>query len=107
MAKESKRGIIPTAAQCFAFGCRWRGVHDFRFDVAHASACRVAIYRDIKPTAARMPLLHTEACATMKPLILAIEDDAQILRFLRAALLAEEYRLQEAMTAQEGMREAA
>jgi len=43
----------------------------------------------------------------MKPLILAIEDDAQILRFLRAALLTEEYRLQEATTAAEGMREAA
>src|SRR5207247_2424409 len=43
----------------------------------------------------------------VKPLILVIEDDAQILRFLRAALVAEEYRLQEAMTAEEGMREAA
>ena len=43
----------------------------------------------------------------MKPLLLAIEDDPQILRFLRAAFLAEEYRFQEATTADAGIREAA
>jgi two-component system KDP operon response regulator KdpE len=43
----------------------------------------------------------------MKPLILLIEDDPQIRRFLRAALAAEEYRLQEAVTAEEGLSQAA
>jgi two-component system, OmpR family, KDP operon response regulator KdpE len=43
----------------------------------------------------------------MKPLILLIEDDPQIRRFLRAALAAEEYRLQEATTAEEGSAQAA
>jgi two-component system KDP operon response regulator KdpE len=43
----------------------------------------------------------------MKPLILLIEDDAQIRRFLRAALAAEDYRLQEALTAEEGLAQAA
>jgi two-component system KDP operon response regulator KdpE len=43
----------------------------------------------------------------MKPLILLIEDDAQIRRFLRAALAAEDYRLQEAVTAEEGLTQAA
>lgn len=43
----------------------------------------------------------------MKPLILLIEDDPQIRRFLRAALAAEEYRLQEAATAEEGSAQAA
>jgi two-component system KDP operon response regulator KdpE len=43
----------------------------------------------------------------MKPLILLIEDDAQIRRFLRAALAAEDYRLQEAVTAEEGLAQAA
>ncbi len=43
----------------------------------------------------------------MKPLILLIEDDPQIRRFLRAALAAEEYRLQEATTAEEGSTQAA
>jgi two-component system KDP operon response regulator KdpE len=43
----------------------------------------------------------------MKPLILLIEDDAQIRRFLRAALAAEEYRLQEALNAEEGLAQAA
>ena len=42
----------------------------------------------------------------MKPLILLIEDDPQIRRFLRAALGAEEYRLQEAVTAEEGLAQA-
>ncbi len=42
----------------------------------------------------------------MKPLILIIEDDPQIRRFLRAALAAEEYRLQEAVTAEEGLAQA-
>ena len=43
----------------------------------------------------------------MKPLILIIEDDAQIRRFLRAALDAEGYRLQESTTAEEGLAQAA
>jgi two-component system KDP operon response regulator KdpE len=43
----------------------------------------------------------------MKPLILLIEDDAQIRRFLRAALAAEDYRLQETITAEEGLAQAA
>jgi len=42
----------------------------------------------------------------MKPLILLIEDDTQIRRFLRAALDAEGYRLQESVTAEEGMAQA-
>ena len=42
----------------------------------------------------------------MKPLILLIEDDAQIRRFLRAALDAEGYRLQESVTAEEGLAQA-
>jgi len=42
----------------------------------------------------------------MKPLILLIEDDPQIRRFLRAALSAENYRLQEAITAQDGLAQA-
>src|SRR5512142_3011296 len=42
----------------------------------------------------------------MKPLILIIEDDAQIRRFLRAALDAEGYRLQESITAEEGLAQA-
>ena len=42
----------------------------------------------------------------MKPLILVIEDDAQIRRFLRAALDAEGYRLQESVTAEEGLAQA-
>ena len=43
----------------------------------------------------------------MKPLILVIEDDPHIQRFLRATLTAEEYRLHEAANAEEGMNEAA
>jgi two-component system KDP operon response regulator KdpE len=43
----------------------------------------------------------------MKPLILLIEDDPQIRRFLRAALAAEDYRLQESITAEEGLAQAA
>ena len=43
----------------------------------------------------------------MKPLILLIEDDAQIRRFLRAALAADEYRLQDSLTAEEGLAQAA
>ncbi|HSP67765.1 MAG TPA: response regulator [Bryobacteraceae bacterium] len=43
----------------------------------------------------------------MKPLILLVEDDPQIRRFLRAALDAEGYRLQEAVTAEEGSTQAA
>ncbi|MEO5924195.1 MAG: response regulator [Bryobacteraceae bacterium] len=43
----------------------------------------------------------------MKPTILVIEDDPQIRRFLRATLIAEDYRLLEATTAEEGLREAA
>jgi two-component system KDP operon response regulator KdpE len=43
----------------------------------------------------------------MKPLILLVEDDPQIRRFLRAALDAEGYRLLEAVTAEEGSAQAA
>lgn len=43
----------------------------------------------------------------MKPLILMVEDDPQIRRFLRATLAAEGYRFQEALTAQEGLTQAA
>ncbi len=43
----------------------------------------------------------------MRATILVIEDDPQIRRFLRATLVAEEYRLYEAVTAEEGMNEAA
>ena len=39
----------------------------------------------------------------MKPLILIIEDDPQIRRFLRATLAAEDYRYFEAVTAEEGI----
>lgn len=43
----------------------------------------------------------------MKPLILVIEDDPQIRRFLRATLEAEGYHFQEALTAAEGIAQAA
>ena len=43
----------------------------------------------------------------MKPLILMVEDDSQIRRFLRATLAAEGYRFLEATTAQEGLTQAA
>jgi two-component system, OmpR family, KDP operon response regulator KdpE len=43
----------------------------------------------------------------VKATILVIEDDAQIRKFLRATFVAEDYRLFEAVTADEGMREAA
>lgn len=43
----------------------------------------------------------------MKPLILIVEDDAQIRRFLRAALAAEGYHLQESVTAEDGINQAA
>src|SRR5579862_2200251 len=43
----------------------------------------------------------------MKPLILLIEDDDQIRRFLRASLAAEGYRLQESPTAEDGLAQAA
>ncbi len=43
----------------------------------------------------------------MKPLILVIEDDPQIRRFLRAALAAEDYQFHEAVTAAEGIAQAA
>jgi two-component system KDP operon response regulator KdpE len=43
----------------------------------------------------------------MRPLVLVIEDDPQIRKFLRATLTAEDYRLQEAVTAEDGMNEAA
>jgi two-component system KDP operon response regulator KdpE len=41
------------------------------------------------------------------PQLLIIEDDAQIRRFLRATFTAEEYRFHEAMTAEEGIAQAA
>ncbi len=43
----------------------------------------------------------------MKPLILVIEDDPQIRRFLRATLDAEGYRYHEALTAEDGLAAAA
>ena len=43
----------------------------------------------------------------MKPLILVVEDDPQIRRFLRATLTAEGYQFQEAPTAGEGIAQAA
>ncbi len=43
----------------------------------------------------------------MKPLVLVIEDDPQIRRFLRATLGAEEYRYQEAENVADGARDAA
>jgi two-component system KDP operon response regulator KdpE len=43
----------------------------------------------------------------MKPLVLMIEDDPQIRRFLRAALAAEDYQFYEALTAEEGIAQAA
>jgi two-component system KDP operon response regulator KdpE len=43
----------------------------------------------------------------MKPLILIVEDDSQIRRFLRATLAAEGYRFHEALTAEEGIAQAA
>ncbi len=43
----------------------------------------------------------------MKPLILVIEDDPQIRRFLRATLAAEDYQFHEAVTAAEGIAQAA
>jgi two-component system, OmpR family, KDP operon response regulator KdpE len=39
----------------------------------------------------------------MKPLVLIVEDDPQIRRFLRATLAAEGYRFQEAVTAEEAL----
>jgi two-component system, OmpR family, KDP operon response regulator KdpE len=42
----------------------------------------------------------------MKPLILMVEDDSQIRRFLRAALAAEGYGFHEAFTAEEGIAQA-
>jgi len=44
--------------------------------------------------------------ALMKPLILVIEDDPQIRRFLRATLTAEDYQFHEAASAQEGIAQA-
>src|SRR5450631_462579 len=43
----------------------------------------------------------------MKPLVLMIEDDPQIRRFLRATLAAEDYQFHEAVTAAEGIAQAA
>jgi two-component system KDP operon response regulator KdpE len=43
----------------------------------------------------------------MKPLILVVEDDPQIRRFLRATLAAEDYQFHEAITAAEGIAQAA
>ena len=43
----------------------------------------------------------------MKPLVLVVEDDPQIRRFLRAALAAEDYQFHEALTAEEGIAQAA
>lgn len=43
----------------------------------------------------------------MKPLVLVIEDDPQIRRFLRATLAAEDYQFHEALSAEEGIAQAA
>ena len=43
----------------------------------------------------------------VRPEVLLIEDDPQIRRFLRPALIAEEYRLYEAVTGEEGVAQAA
>jgi two-component system KDP operon response regulator KdpE len=43
----------------------------------------------------------------MKPLILIVEDDPQIRRFLRVSLTAEDYRLHESTTAEDGLAQAA
>jgi two-component system KDP operon response regulator KdpE len=43
----------------------------------------------------------------VRPEVLLIEDDPQIRRFLRPALLAEDYRLYEAVTGEEGIAQAA
>jgi two-component system, OmpR family, KDP operon response regulator KdpE len=43
----------------------------------------------------------------MKPVVLMVEDDPQIRRFLRATLAAEGYRFQEALTGEEGLAQAA
>jgi two-component system KDP operon response regulator KdpE len=43
----------------------------------------------------------------MKALVLMVEDDPQIRRFLRATLAAEGYRFQEALTGEEGLAQAA
>jgi two-component system KDP operon response regulator KdpE len=43
----------------------------------------------------------------VRPEVLLIEDDPQIRRFLRASLLAEDYRLHEAVTGEEGIAQAA
>ncbi len=43
----------------------------------------------------------------MKPLILIVEDDPQIRRFVRAAVQAEGYRLHESSTAEDGIAQAA
>ena len=45
--------------------------------------------------------------SSTRPEILVIEDDAQIRRFLRATLVAEEYRVQEAVSASEGLAQTA
>lgn len=42
----------------------------------------------------------------MRPLVLIVEDDPQIRRFLRATLTAEGYAFQEALTAEEGIAQA-
>src|SRR5262249_42050158 len=55
----------------------------------------------------RVPYAAATKDREVKPLILLIEDDDQIRRFLRAALAAEGYRLQESVTANEGLAQAA
>jgi two-component system KDP operon response regulator KdpE len=55
------------------------------------------------PTPMRPPVIERGVRAE----VLLIEDDRQIRRFLRAALLAEDYRLYEAVTGEEGIAQAA
>ena len=56
----------------------------------------------------RLPLdALMSGSSSMKPLILVIEDDPQIRRFLRATLAAEDYQFHEAVTAAEGIAQAA
>jgi two-component system, OmpR family, KDP operon response regulator KdpE len=47
-----------------------------------------------------------DAERSRKPIVLLIEDEPEIRRFLRATLLSHEYRLFEATTGEEGLREA-
>ncbi len=49
---------------------------------------------------------HADADATAQPLVLVIEDEPQMLRFLRPALTTNGYRIHEATTGEDGLRQA-